>query len=138
MRRYIPIDTDNMPDPFEIEIDGAKYFFRIDYNQVADYFTATIANANKVLVTSEPLLLNNLLGQDIPDPDLPANDLRVMDESGQALDAGLVYMGSGQVKLYIDEVDPNGSETDDPGATPFGYDPDGDDDDTDMEGAVVI
>lgn len=137
MRRFIPIDKDNMPDVFEITIDGDKYLFRIDYNSVADYFTATISKNDRVSVTSEPLLLKNLVGQDIPSLELPMEDLRVMDESDQAPDAGLLYMGD-QVKLYIDEVDPNGSETDDPGATPFGYDPDGDDDENDMEGTVVI
>ena len=56
-----------------------------------------------------------------------------MDETGQAKDAGKVNFGD-NVKIYIDEVDPNGSETEDPTAEPLGYDPDETaDDETDEE-----
>lgn len=137
MRQYIPVDTDNFPNNIEIELGGGKYLIRIDYNDVADYLTITIAKDDRVLLSGEPLLLNNLVGQDIPDRDLPLDDIRVMDESGQALDAGFVNFGS-DVEMYLDEVDPNGSETDNPDATPLGYDPDEEDEESDAEGTVII
>lgn len=136
MRRYIPIDTNNIPDNFDIEVGGGKYFIRIDYNEVADYYNITVLKDGKALLSGEPLLLNNLVGSDIPNRDLPADDLMVMDESGQAEDAGLIYMGD-TVQIYIDEIDPNGSETDNPDVEPLGYDPD-EGDDSDMEGTVVL
>lgn len=137
MRQYIPVDMDNFPNNIEIELGGGKYLIRIDYNDVADYLTITIAKDDRVLLSGEPLLLNNLVGQDIPDRDLPLDDIRVMDESGQALDAGFVNFG-GDVEMYLDEVDPNGSETDNPDATPLGYDPDEEDEESDAEGTVII
>ncbi|MCV3742961.1 hypothetical protein OF387_17130 [Lentilactobacillus hilgardii] len=137
MRQYIPVDTDNFPNNIEIELGGGKYLIRIDYNDVADYLTITIAKDDRVLLSGEPLLLNNLVGQDIPDRDLPLDDIRVMDESGQALDAGFVNFGS-DVEMYLDEVDPNGSETDNPDATPLGYDPDEEYEESDAEGTIII
>ena len=40
MRQYIPVDVDNLPDIFDITLAGEVYTFRIDYNKVADYYTA--------------------------------------------------------------------------------------------------
>lgn len=137
MRQYIPVDMSSFPNIIEIELGGGTYLIRIDYNDVADYLTITIAKDDQVLLSGEPLLLNNLVGQDIPNRDLPLDDIRVMDESGQALDAGFVNFDNG-VEMYLDEVDPNGSETDNPDATPFGYDPDEEDEESDAEGTIVI
>ncbi|MCI2020012.1 MAG: hypothetical protein LKJ60_10415 [Lentilactobacillus buchneri] len=137
MRQYIPVDMNNFPNIIEIELGGGTYLIRIDYNDVADYLTITIAKVGRVLLSGEPLLLDNLIGQDIPDRELPLDDIRVMDESGQALDAGFVNFDNG-VEMYLDEVDPNGSETDNPDATPLGYDPDEDDEESDAEGTVIL
>lgn len=123
MRRYIPVDVNDLPDIFDIELAGAVYTFRIDYNKVADYYTATIMQDGQVLLMQEPLILNNLVGFDLPDERLPRTDIRVMDESGNAVDAGEGVFGV-QVQMYLDVVDPNGSETTNPSATPLGYDPD--------------
>lgn len=133
MRQYIPIDKDDLPDIFEIELAGDIFTMRVDYNQVADYYTLTIQKDGETLLNREPLLLGNLVGGDIPNASLPKVDLRTMDETGQATDQGMLNFGE-NVRLYLDVVDPNGSETDDPSATPFGYDPNETDDDlTDSE-----
>lgn len=137
MRQYIPVDMNNFPNIIEIELGGGTYLIRFDYNDVADYLTITIAKDDRVLLSGEPLLLDNLVGKDIPDRELPLDDIRVMDESGQALDAGFVNFDNG-VEMYLDEVDPNGSETDNPDATPLGYDPDEDDEESDAEGTVIL
>ncbi|CAM3085036.1 hypothetical protein SAMN04487792_1562 [Lactobacillus bombicola] len=136
MRQYVPIDTDNLPDIFDITLAGDLYVFRVDYNSVADFYTATIQKDGRTIVTQEPLVLGQLVAIDIPDPDLPTVDLRVIDETGQAKDAGEQNFGD-LVQIYLDVVDPNGSETADPTITPFGYDPDEDsDDETDDEVAI--
>lgn len=136
MRQLIPIDTTDLPDIFDIQLpDGGTYTFRIDYNAYGDYFTATIKDSDDVtLITQEPLLLGNLVGIAIPDSSLPRVDLRVMDESGQSIDAGAGNFGDDNlVQLYIDDLDPNGSDTDDPEATPLGYDQDESDDDSEVD-----
>lgn len=133
MRQYIPINTDDLPDIFDIQLAGETYTLRIDYNSVADWYTITIIQDGKTLLEQEPLILNQLVGIDIPDSNLPRTDMRVMDETGSATDAGMGELGY-DVQIYLDVIDPLGSEDDDPTITPLGYDPDEDSDDlTDEE-----
>ena len=136
MRQLIPIDTSNLPDIFDIQLpDGGTYTFRIDYNVYGDYYTCTIKDSDDTtLITQEPLLLGSLVGIAIPSAGLPRVDLRVMDESGNSTDAGAGNFGDDNlVQLYIDDVDPNGSDTDDPTEVPLGYDPDESDDDSEAD-----
>ncbi|WP_407460064.1 phage baseplate plug protein [Lactobacillus gallinarum] len=124
MRRYVPVDIDDLPDIFDIRLAGEVYTFRIDYNDIADYYTVTIWNADgDLLLTQQPLILGELVGYDLPDVRLPRVDLRVMDETDQATDAGKAVFGY-TVQIYLDVIDPLGSETDDPTIKPLGYDPD--------------
>lgn len=124
MRRYIPADIDDLPDIFDIELAGAIYNFRVDYNEVADWYTVTIWDANEtLLLDQQPLILGELVGYDLPDQRLPRIDIRTMDETGNATDSGRGEFGK-SVQMYLDVIDPNGSETGDPTAKPFGYDPD--------------
>lgn len=133
MRQYIPINTDDLPDIFDITLAGEVYTLRLDYNSVADFYTLTIMQDGETLLEQEPLVLNQLVGIDIPDSRLPRTDIRVMDEANNAKDAGKGEMGY-DVQLYLDVIDPLGSEDDDPTIKPLGYDPDEDSDDlTDEE-----
>lgn len=127
MRQYIPVSTNDLPDNFDIKLAGENYTLRIDYNTVADYYTITILQNGETLLEQEPLILDQLVGIDIPDPRLPRIDMRVMDETGKAKDAGKAEFGY-DVKIYIDVIDPLGSEDEDPTTKPLGYDPDEDTD----------
>lgn len=128
MRQHIPVSIDDLPDNFDIKLAGEVYTLRIDYNSVADFYTITIMQNGETLLEQEPLVLDQLVGIDIPDPRLPRIDLRVMDETGHATDAGKAEFGY-DVKIYLDSIDPNGSEDDDPTIKPLGYDPNEDSDD---------
>lgn len=133
MRNYIPVDVNDLPDIFDIKIVDEVFVIRIDYNSFADFYTITIQKDGKTLIQQEPLILGQLVGIDIPDTRLPRIDIRVMDETEQATDAGQGNFGE-NVKLYFDVVDPNGSETIDPTIKPLGFDPDETaDDETDEE-----
>ena len=123
MRQYVPINVDDLPDIFDIRLAGEVYTFRIDYNKFADYYTVTIMLDGETILGQEPLLLNQLVGISIPDVRLPRIDLKVMDETNTSHDQGKGYFGD-KVKLYLDVIDPNGSETEDPTIKPLGYDPD--------------
>ena len=124
MRRYIPVDVDDLPDTFDIQLAGEFFTFRVDYNSVADYYTVTIWDSDSnLLLNQQPLILGELVGYDLPDLRLPRIDIRVMDESGKATDAGRDVFGD-TVQMYLDVIDPNGSETGDPTIKPLGYDPD--------------
>lgn len=128
MRQYIPVNTDDLPDIFDIQLAGETYTLRIDYNTVADCYTITIMQNGETLLEQEPLILDQLVAIDIPDTRLPRIDMRVMDETGHAKDAGKAEFGY-DVRIYLDVIDPNGSEDEDPTITPLGYDPDEDSDD---------
>lgn len=133
MRQYIPVNTDDLPDIFDITLAGEVYTLRLDYNSVADFYTLTIMQDGETLLEQEPLVLNQLVGIDIPDSRLPRTDVRVMDEANNTKDAGKGELGY-DVQLYLDVIDPLGSEDDDPTIKPLGYDPDEDSDDlTDEE-----
>ena len=133
MRQYIPVNTDDLPDIFDITLAGEVYTLRLDYNSVADFYTLTIMQDGETLLEQEPLVLNQLVGIDIPDSRLPRTDIRVMDEANNAKDAGKGELGY-DVQLYLDVIDPLGSEDDDPTIKPLGYDQDEDSDDlTDEE-----
>lgn len=133
MRQYIPVNTDDLPDIFDITLAGEVYTLRLDYNSVADFYTLTIMQDGETLLEQEPLVLDQLIGIDIPDSRLPRTDIRVMDEANNAKDAGKGELGY-DVQLYLDVIDPLGSEDDDPTIKPLGYDPDEDSDDlTDEE-----
>ena len=67
--------------------------------------------------------MGELVGYDLPDVRLPRVDLRVMDETDQATDAGKAVFGY-TAQIYLDVIDPLGSETGDPTIKPLGYDPD--------------
>ena len=133
MRQYIPVNTDDLPDIFDITLAGEVYTLRLDYNSVADFYTLTIMQDGETLLEQEPLVLDQLVGIDIPDSRLPRTDIRVMDEANNAKAAGKGELGY-DVQLYLDVIDPLGSEDDDPTIKPLGYDPDEDSDDlTDEE-----
>lgn len=133
MRQYVPVNTDDLPDIFDITLAGEVYTLRLDYNSVADFYTLTIMQDGETLLEQEPLVLNQLVGIDIPDSRLPRTDIRVMDEANNAKAAGKGELGY-DVQLYLDVIDPLGSEDDDPTIKPLGYDPDEDSDDlTDEE-----
>lgn len=125
MRQYIPVNTDDLPDIFDITLAGEVYTLRLDYNSVADFYTLTIMQDGETLLEQEPLVLNQLVGIDIPDSRLPRTDIRVMDEANNAKAAGKGELGY-DVQLYLDVIDPLGSEDDDPTIKPLGYDPDED------------
>ena len=133
MRQYIPVNTDDLPDIFDITLAGEVYTLRLDYNSVADFYTLTIMQDGETLLEHVPLVLIQLVGIDIPDSRLPRTDIRVMDEANNAKTAGKGELGY-DVQLYLDVIDPLGSEDDDPTIKPLGYDPDEDSDDlTDEE-----
>lgn len=128
MENRIEVDVDDLPDIFDITLAGEDYIIRIDYNEVADFYSITIMKDEVTLLTQEPLRLNCLVGYDIPNEDLPRVDLKVMDATGEADDAGQDNFEN-SVFIYLDERDPNGSEDINPTAEPLGYDPEEDDDD---------
>lgn len=107
LRNYISIDTDDLPETFEYDLDGNTYQLTFKYNDEGDFFTCDIADdsGNKI-VTGEKLILNQPLFKDNPDERLPVTPLVPIDESGQATNCGIDEFGS-TVFLYEDTLDPD-------------------------------
>ncbi|TDN27499.1 hypothetical protein CEE75_13905 [Lactobacillus crispatus] len=124
---------DDFPAISDILFAFVDYTPRSIYNLVAYWDAIAIYQNGDTLLEQEPLILNQLVAIDIPDTRLPRIDMRVMDETGNAKDAGKAEFGY-DVQIYIDVIDPLGSEDEDPTIKPLGYDPDEDSDDlTDQE-----
>lgn len=84
VREYIPVDKDNLPEQFEIDLGEETYILRFDYNQEYDFFTVDLYDASlNPIVLGEKMMLNRQLWADVI-RDVPAPTLIPVDESGKA------------------------------------------------------
>lgn len=84
LRDYLPIDKEDIPEKFEIDIEDSTYIIRINYNQTSDFYTIDLwDNVETPIVLGEKLVLNQPLWSGIVDGRLPAPTLIPMDVSGQ-------------------------------------------------------
>ena len=104
-RDYIPIDVDDLPEIFEIELADITFNFGVSYNAVGDFFTVDLYDEDlNPIILGEKLVLNHRLWAYVNDDRLPAVDLVPMDESGIATYCGIdEFMKT--VFLYEDDVD---------------------------------
>jgi len=106
MRDYIPINKNNLPELFEIELAADTFFMEFNYNQTYDFFTVDLYTVdNEPIILGEKLVLNVPLWKDSVDQRLPAPSLVVLDESDNTrritFDNFMVT-----TFLYIDDVAP--------------------------------
>lgn len=125
-RDYIPIDVDDLPEIFEIELADITFNFGVSYNAVGDFFMVDLYDEDlNPIVLGEKLVLNHRLWAYVNDDRLPAVDLVPMDESGQSTAVNAETFGR-TVFLMIDDIDP----TDDLSSDDYvGIGEDGGDDD---------
>lgn len=84
MRDYIPINKNNLPEQFEIDLANETFIIEVNYNQTGDFFTVDLYDMNREpIVYGEKLVLNVPLWSDLTNYRLPAPSLVVLDESGQ-------------------------------------------------------
>ncbi len=85
MNNYIPIDKENLPEIFEIDLANSTYMLGINYNQSFDFFTVDLYDSNMTpIVLGEKMMINQPLWDGYVDERIPAPTLIPVDESGQA------------------------------------------------------
>lgn len=84
VRDYIPIEIDNIPELFEIDLAGRSYLFGINYAASEDIYSVDLYDINEVpIILGEKLVLNERLWNDFVNDQLPPIDIVPLDESGK-------------------------------------------------------
>lgn len=79
---YLPINKEDIPYRFEVELRGEIFEFEIHYNAEHDFFTIDIFKNNEVLAHGEKLVYGQTLFSGIADTRFPKVDIIPRDESG--------------------------------------------------------
>lgn len=104
MKNYIPFDKNTIPERFEIDLAAESFFLELNYNEIGDFFTLDLFDADEnPLVLGEKLNLGIPLWSDIVNPSLPAPTLIPLDESGK--ETRITFDNFGEtIFVYIDDV----------------------------------
>lgn len=113
MNNYIPIDKENLPEIFEIDLANSTYMLGINYNQSFDFFTVDLYDSNMTpIVLGEKMVINQPLWDGLVSENIPAPTLIPMDESGQ--ETRVTYANLMQnVYLFVDDGSDNSEDEDD-------------------------
>lgn len=68
---YLPIEKEDIPYTFEIELAGEIFTFEFHYNERFDFFTVDLSNDNEPLVYGEKIVFNQPLFSGIADERFP-------------------------------------------------------------------
>ncbi|MGE7880155.1 phage baseplate plug family protein [Peribacillus muralis] len=84
---YIPIDKENLPEMFDIDLADETFKLKFAYNETGDFFTVDLfrptgEEEDEEMIIGEKMVLNKPLWSDITDLSLPAPQLVPMDLSG--------------------------------------------------------
>lgn len=129
-REYIPIDTDDLPEQFEFDIDDVTYVIGVNYNEVGRFYTVDLYDEDEIpIVLGEKMVLDHPLWANLIDRRLPMRDIVPMDESGKATEVSPDSLQK-TVFLYFDDLNPE-EDIRSPDYVGVGLedDEDGDDDD---------
>ncbi|MBM6763629.1 phage baseplate plug family protein [Ligilactobacillus agilis] len=104
-KRYkYDLNLDTLPMMFETNFANYDCSIQINYNEVGDFFTADLYDANgNPIILGEKLVYGKRLWADFVDSRLPAVDLVPLDESGRTTVCNKETFGQ-TVFLYIDTV----------------------------------
>jgi hypothetical protein len=110
IRDYIPIDKDNLPEQFEIDLADETFILEFNYNQTYGFFTVDLYDSNmNPIVLGEKLVIYVPLWSGFSDHRLPAPTLVPMDESGK--EDRITFENFGEtVFLFIDDSPPEDDE----------------------------
>ncbi len=83
---YIPIEKEQIPYRFEIELGAELFEMEVRYNDQHDFFTIDLFKNDDVLVYGEKLVYNVPLFIDVYDSRFPAPTIIPYDEAGLETD----------------------------------------------------
>lgn len=85
IREYLPVDVDDIPERFDVDIEDETFIFQVNYNMSQKYYTIDLYTSDEdPIMLGEKLVLNEPLWEGIYDERLPAPTLIPMDEAGLA------------------------------------------------------
>ncbi|MBC2148084.1 phage baseplate plug family protein [Listeria booriae] len=85
IREYLPVDIDDIPERFDVDIEDETFIFQVNYNMSQKFFTIDLYTSDEdPIMLGEKLVLNEPLWEGIYDERLPAPAMIPMDEAGLA------------------------------------------------------
>ena len=100
----IPIDKDNIPYQFEIELAGDVFIFEIHYNAEYDFFTVDLYRDEEVLAYGEKLAYGSPLFRTYADERFPKETIIPRDKAG--VETAVTYQNLGEtVFLFVSDSD---------------------------------
>lgn len=82
MIEYIPIEKDNIPYRFEVELEAELFEMEIRYNETYDFFTIDLYKNGNPLVYGEKVVYGVPLFTNVRDLRFPVVSITPMDEAG--------------------------------------------------------
>jgi hypothetical protein len=82
MFEYIPIEKENIPYRFEIELEAELFEMEIRYNDTYDFFTVDLYREGLPLVYSEKIVYGVPLFSNVRDIHFPIAEIIPMDHAG--------------------------------------------------------
>jgi hypothetical protein len=82
MIEYIPIEKENIPYRFEVELEAEIYEMEMRYNDTYDFFTIDLYKDNEPLVYGEKVVYGVPLFSNVRDLRFPVVTITPMDEAG--------------------------------------------------------
>lgn len=79
---YVPIEKENVPYRFEIELGTELFEWEVRYNHMHDFFTVDLYKNEEPLVYGEKIVYGIPLFQDVYDQRFPAPTIVPIDEAG--------------------------------------------------------
>lgn len=107
MRDYIPVDPDEVPTTFDIDLEGDSYTLGINYNKTSDSYSVDLWDGSgDVINLGEKMILGVPLFSQLVDSRVPVTSLVPMDEAGIETRVSASNFGK-TVFLYIDDIGPD-------------------------------
>lgn len=102
---YIPIDKDNIPYSFNMDVAGENFDFTINYNERFDFFTMDLSKDDEPVIYGEKITYGRALFSTFPDDTkTPQYPIIPFDDAGKENRVGWDnFMDS--VFLYIGDPD---------------------------------
>lgn len=101
---YIPIDVAAIPYQQNVELIDNEYIFKFAQNSIDGNFIVDLFDYNgNLLVSGEPIILNQPLFRNMSNPNLPIETITPIDESGNATEINEDNLGT-TVQLAIDDL----------------------------------
>lgn len=104
LRDYIPINPILSAQTFSLDIGLITYNFKVNYNELGDFYTIDIYDFNnQPIVLGEKLTYGLRLWSGIDNPNLPSADLVPFDEAGNETRVSQSNLNR-TLFLFIDDI----------------------------------